>query len=806
MRFNYWYNAEGGKYLSEYIKKMTRIEKLKYALIQEYKEGRFYSIPDELMERRDELEDFFSELKRLYEESEESLIGIPEGLYDKDAETGRLVSVLKEKEQKGIQIDTLFIPDGNYNEEERNFLDELKKKNPPKKESMKEKAYRILLEVEAFLDCYDGEDIVSGNPFLMTIIENESYLEFDDYEPDEFTVFECNELQKVMRTANKGENGVVFSEYLIQRFDTKYASKFEELEVGFDFLMSSSVERFLRYEQFSKRDDLIQRGEFSGSTIETLNKQKKFLQDMVEILSNAGFLENYIRVENGKRDIFNQMFSENEDSINSRTGFQNGMFPHISKNSIIEEIANLDMSRKEDAIKMYLYTISYANQLVNGYSAYAVTSLMLQTVGENEFLRKKYYAEREKKKKQEKGTYDKEPEFAKKTRIIISDTLEFYCSDIVGDLYNSMQWYQYMARMDNANDLKFVPFSKFLEDMLKARNVSHAKIPKLSFSADPAKSVKFTKEIADFIRGLEYEDVLSDIDKVLPIIAKKLEFASLFSSVAKTASLSLLNAYKENPQLLTLRLDKDSDSKNGKVIVFLPGEFSFHKISYAEEDFGDQGTRFFVLPTIENCTSEYISSGLECVTTEYLPHGLSNPRDNSLLEKMNETFEYIETVPIRKRTMDKMNSHYKYWEISSPTGADDFCKSLRIMSVLSQGTEYFKSRLLKSEYQEYELTDDETSSSRLLASMLCNRKIPDEMILNGKIGINNTKVYSAAIDIMRKLYEEAEMTGKPVTEKSAILRQLNIFAQVSGVNAEGNMLQRNVQNRSDNDKTFDGNV
>ena len=96
MRFNYWYNAEGGKYLSEYIKKMTRIEKLKYALIQEYKEGRFYSIPDELMERRDELEDFFSELKRLYEESEESLIGIPEGLYDKDAETGRLVSVLKE--------------------------------------------------------------------------------------------------------------------------------------------------------------------------------------------------------------------------------------------------------------------------------------------------------------------------------------------------------------------------------------------------------------------------------------------------------------------------------------------------------------------------------------------------------------------------------------------------------------------------------------------------------------------------------------------------------------------------------------
>lgn len=806
MRFDCWYNAEGGKYLSEYIKKRTRIEKLKYALIQEYKEGRFYSIPDELLEKRTELNDFFAELKKMYEESEESLIAVPEGLYDPNSETEKLVAVLREKAQKGIQIDTLIIPDGNYSGEERNFLEELKRKNPPKKESMKEKAYRIFLEVEAFLDCYTGGDIVSGNPFLMTIIETASDLEFDDYEPDEFTVFECNELQKVMRDSNKGENANVFSEYLIQRFDTKYASKFEEVESGYDFLMSSSVERFLRYEQFSKRDDLIQSGELSTSSIETLNKQKKFLQDMVEILSNASFLRRAVFIENSKRDLFNQMFSEEGDNINDRTWVKNGMFSHISESSIADEIENLDMSRKEDAIKMYLYTISYANQLVNGYSAYAVTSLMLQSVGKNEFFREKTYAEAEKKRKEKLGTYNNENGFAKKSRLIQRDSLEFYCSDIVADLYNAMRWYQYMTSMDNANNLKIVPFSKFLEDVLKARTVSHARIPKVKFSANPARAAQFSKDIEDFIHGVEYEEILPDMDKVLPIIAKKLELASRFSSVAKTASLSLLNAYKENPKLLTLRLDKDSDSKNGNVIAFLPGEFSFHKISYTEEDFGEQGIRFWVLPTLESCTSEYISSGLDCVTTEYLPHGLSSPWDKSLLEKMNDAFEYIETVPVEERTMDKMNSHYKYWEISSPTGPDDFIKSLRIMSALSQGTEYFKSTLLKSEYQEYELTDDEASASRLITRMLCNRKLPDEMVLNSKIGFNNPKVYSAAIDIVRKLYEDAERTGEPVPEKPPVLRRLNACAQVSGINTEGNMLQKKAPNRSNNDKSVDENV
>ena len=101
-------------HFSNFIKDISQRDKLKHALLEEYKKGNFYSVPSKLF-RQDDPKDMveLKRLRRIYLASEVYGQAIPEGLFDleKPEERNLLFRNFAQKLNAGISIDFSFIPD-----------------------------------------------------------------------------------------------------------------------------------------------------------------------------------------------------------------------------------------------------------------------------------------------------------------------------------------------------------------------------------------------------------------------------------------------------------------------------------------------------------------------------------------------------------------------------------------------------------------------------------------------------------------------------------------------------------------------
>ena len=112
-------------HFSNFIKEKTIRDKVKFALLEEYRRGHFYSVTPNLFESNDEKDiSDFELLKQTYLLSKDDNQAIPDGLFNLDdpAEINLLLNILSQKLRHGVIIDFSFIPKGKFTPNELMIL------------------------------------------------------------------------------------------------------------------------------------------------------------------------------------------------------------------------------------------------------------------------------------------------------------------------------------------------------------------------------------------------------------------------------------------------------------------------------------------------------------------------------------------------------------------------------------------------------------------------------------------------------------------------------------------------------------
>ena len=404
-------------HFSNFIKDISQRDKLKHALLEEYKKGNFYSVPSKLF-RQDDPKDMveLKRLRRIYLASEVYGQAIPEGLFDleKPEERNLLFRNFAQKLNAGISIDFSFIPDAPYTKNEIAMLDRFIAYS----KKMREVSRRQQLDAKRGFGKNGSKETIkqrynknSPSEFieeygkLLNIRNDERYAKKDVYgfDVDFLQYFQENivytrklktlgfikdpsrdpneeltiaEINRELNKALKGKREYFTDVFAIYEklFLDLYKKDFKQIELDASYMSNDQLNSILKQQfyKFSPDDGIID-VEQSEKQLESLTKQKQFVRSVLVSLARTGCLAELVRVENRNLKILNGLLSEE------------CQFEEIDDVMVFEDLDFLNIKKQEGIIDLYTFGRHFTNKLAHNYIDYAYAILKMNSIQEREY-------------------------------------------------------------------------------------------------------------------------------------------------------------------------------------------------------------------------------------------------------------------------------------------------------------------------------------------------------------------------------------------------------------------------------------
>lgn len=405
------------EYFSNFIKDISRRDKIKHALLEEYKKGNFYSVPPNLF-RHYEPKDM-AELKRLrkiYLLSKIDKQAIPEGLFDleKPEERNLLFRSFAQKLNAGISIDFSFIPDAPYTKNEITMLDRFK--NYSKK--MQELSRRQQLDAKKGFGKNGSNRIINqkndinsiselmgvyGNlpnitneggyakndehgydlNFFQLLYENQGYTRklktlgfIKDKSRDSNEELTIADINKELKKALRGKTDYFTDVYEIYEslFLDLYEMDFKRIELDATYMSNDQLNSILKQQfyKFSANDGIIE-GAQTERQLKSLSKQREFIKSVLVSLARTGCLSELIRIENRNLKSLNELLTEESQ------------FEELDEAMVFEDLEFLNIEKQEDIINLYTFGRHFTNKLAHNYIDYAYAILKMNSISDREY-------------------------------------------------------------------------------------------------------------------------------------------------------------------------------------------------------------------------------------------------------------------------------------------------------------------------------------------------------------------------------------------------------------------------------------
>lgn len=409
-------------HFSNFIKEKTIRDKVKFALLEEYRRGHFYSVTPNLFESNDEKDiSDFELLKQTYLLSKDDNQAIPDGLFNLDdpAEINLLLNNLSQKLRHGVIIDFSFIPKGKFTPNELMILERFKNFNEKNKEK---KQWRYSEAIHGFqngkrigksktrTDIVDEEkDYVEVNPGRRIRIRNnsEEYKEYDtrfldidgfgfggiEYEDvykrkfielgfikdttrdpnEELTIADINrELEKALEGFNS--HSITLLKMYEALFRSIYEREFKQIELDTTYMSNDKLNSILKQQFYTFRVyDGIINGEQTERQQEILKKQKAFIESALVSLSMTGCLDELVRMENRNIKSLNEILPPE------------CQFEELDNTMIFDDLVFLSLKNQSGIIDLYTFGRHFTNKLAHNYIDYAYAILKMNSISDNDY-------------------------------------------------------------------------------------------------------------------------------------------------------------------------------------------------------------------------------------------------------------------------------------------------------------------------------------------------------------------------------------------------------------------------------------
>lgn len=374
--------------LAGYINTSTRTPKVKYALLEEYKRGRFHDIPSIYLTDDPE---FVDKLEKLFVNSDSIKQRVPLGLLNRDAEASRRVlSSIAMKLESGIDVDTsgVFERKESIIFEDANLLETIKDILIDFNYSTLNGMYYMSNSNKILPERISHKEEPLGDKVNV----NEKFdREYINEKKDNFKINLVKALLKIKIGLRPKSPPVVAlpSKYqwigeedylerkLCDELRGKYQDEFLRIELeNFDFGDDELSEFLSGIGPFFK-DEAVLSDDINSK--ENLILQKEFLLRIVRNLDKIGALNELVRQENLNIKSLNRLILDGD------------RIKEISKDDIYKTIDNFDLENPEDTIKMLILNRQLTNKLAHNYVAFIYTGLYMNCVGDDVFSWKKRF-------------------------------------------------------------------------------------------------------------------------------------------------------------------------------------------------------------------------------------------------------------------------------------------------------------------------------------------------------------------------------------------------------------------------------
>ena len=726
--------------LGKHLKKTCKNEKIKYALLSEYKLGNFFSIPQGLFDlsNPDDVGEL-DKLKEIYLKSLKENQVIPDGLFDlsDEVERKKLRDSIQTKQSYDVIFDLTYIPKGLYSEEEYEDLVDFNITLSILKDEKKlndNYIYKYLEEYkvnqEEFKKRKDEFNRKKLAPFL---VRKKSV----GNEPIKFSKIKylSNSILQPFNVAKR--NAYIEKNLSSYDFETmfkfKYYNKFRKIELHAEMEEEEKLDRFFTEKFFLyKQETDIFSGTIDDKQKENLENQKKIITDVLEKLTKTGCLDSLIKIENEKTKKINEFLPE-ECSL-----------PILNKDMIYQDIQELDMSNPKDIIKFYVFGRQILNKLAHNYKDIIYFELKNNTIRNDEYEFKLY------KKTNEILTYIKEyveEHSVNKKQITIDKNTKLYnqirkmtdsekkclkmCngyikqyirgedlrnkikSDIVNSKYYKKRFeyenideyvwermnglfelkenYNNFIRKNKQNSRAHIQtfeelFCKVIDGNLNKENYANFVIK------DNDTSINLIDKIKKYIEEIEQLNYIKNPSDVLKKIVRRMEMEDKIFKAKQFFTESLLDINQKKPGMIRIEFEENAGSeKNGGVFdIYLPGMTQVFGGHFEKGEFDLNDSRIKALPKV--CKS--VTQGFKENENDLLSLHVLMPITKELTAKQIKVFKDLQKTidSLEKNKNDSSLYQYDKLKKLKQENSDGY-ENLKIRIALGAGLEMYKRKI-----------------------------------------------------------------------------------------------------------------